>query len=113
MRNQWKVKAQQTLGFSSTNPGQRKKKTNQQQTSQQSHAYFFMGSFSSSFLDEKTSEAFLCLQKAISLSLAAATSEVRESSCLFYVAGSSSTVFKNFKVPETEVQLCYDTNNKK
>lgn len=72
-----------------------------------------MGSFSSSFLDEKTSEAFLSLQKAISFSLAAATSEVEESSCLLYVAGSSSIVFKDFKVPETEVQLCYDTSSRK
>lgn len=72
-----------------------------------------MGSFSFSFLDEKTSEALLCLQKAVSLFLAAATSEVEESSCLLYAAGSSSIVFKDFKVPETEVQQCYDTSSRK
>jgi len=63
-----------------------------------------MVSFRSSFLDEKTSEAFLCLCKALSLSLAAATSEVEESSCLFHTAGSSSIAFKDFKVSETAVQ---------
>lgn len=91
--------------------GKGKNKTKQQ--TKQSYAYFFMGSFSSSFLDKKTSETFLCLQKAICLSLAAATSEVGESSCLLSMAGSSSTAFKAFKVPETEVQQCYDTNSRK
>lgn len=74
---------------------------------------FFMGSFIFSFLVEKTSDTFFCLQKAISLSLAAATSEVEESSCLLSMAGSSSTAFKDFKVPETEVQQCCDTNSRK
>lgn len=71
------------------------------------------GSFSCSLLDEKTSETFLCLQKAISLFLAAATPGVEESSHLLYMAGSSSKDFKDFKVPETEVQQCYKRSNRK
>lgn len=72
-----------------------------------------MPSFSSSFLHEKRSEVFLCLQKAISLFLAVASSEVKESSCLLYVAGFSSHGFKDFKVPQTEVQQRCDTSSRK
>lgn len=92
--NWWKVGSWQTVGFSSTKPREKKKK---------SYADLARGSFSYSLLDEKTSETFLCLQKAISLFLAAATSGVEKSSCLLYVAGSSSRDFKDFKVPETGV----------
>lgn len=90
----WKVRSWQTVGFPSTKPRAR-------------------GGFTCSLLDEKASEAFLCFQKAISLFLAAATSGVEESSHLLYMAGSSSKDFKDFKVPETEVQQWYDRSNGK
>lgn len=90
----WKVRSWQTVGFPSTKPRAK-------------------GSFSCSLLDEKASEAFFCLQKAISLFLAAATSGVEKSSRLLYMAGSSSKDFKGFKFPETEVQQCYDRSNGK